>query len=72
METRKVLHIWREDEEDPLVQEGLYISLTPDGTIKRHLIAGGKEMPQFVKEPLFLSCKNRGFGILGCKYKKYS
>jgi hypothetical protein len=45
METRKVLHIWREDEEDPLVQEGLYISLTPDGTIKRHLIAGGKEIP---------------------------
>ena len=45
METRKVLHIWREDEEDPLVQEGLYISLTPDGTIKRHLIASGREIP---------------------------
>ena len=27
METRKVLHIWREDEEDPLIQDGLYISL---------------------------------------------
>ena len=45
MTTEKVLAIWREDEDDPLIQEGLYIELSPNGTIKRHLIAKGKEMP---------------------------
>ena len=45
MTTEKVLCIWREDEDDPLIQEGLYIELSPDGTIKRHLIAKGKEIP---------------------------
>lgn len=45
MTTGKVLAIWREDEDDPLIQEGLYIELSPNGTIKRHLIAKGKEIP---------------------------
>lgn len=45
MTTEKVLCSWREDEDDPLIQEGLYIDLSSDGTIKRHLIAKGKEIP---------------------------
>ena len=45
MTTEKVLCIWREDEDDPLIQEGLYMELSPNGTIKRHLIAKGKKIP---------------------------
>ena len=45
MTTTRMLSIWTEEDENPLIQEGLYITLSPDGIIKRHLIVGGNEMP---------------------------
>ena len=45
MTTTRMLSIWTEEDENPLIQEGLYIALSPGGKIKRHLIVGGNEMP---------------------------
>ena len=45
MTTTRMLSIWTEEDENPLIQEGLYITLSPGGKIKRHLIVGGNEMP---------------------------
>ena len=32
MTTTRMLSIWKEDEDNPLTQEGLYIALSPEGS----------------------------------------